>query len=125
MKVIRNFKTQIDIIDMHKLFSGDTKEIALSILKQQYAGRCRFGCLILEILEITQMSIPRIDPAAGTGQAYSNIAFTAEVLEYTVGECIIMKIAEIYPEGRILTHNDEENTVAVLKRDSAPKNYKN
>lgn len=121
MKVIRNIKTQIDIKDQNQLFSGDIKEIVVSLLKQQYVGKCRFGCFVLNILDDIEISLCRIDPASGTGQGYVNVSFTAEVIELSVGECVITKIEEIFPQNYILTKNDDKTLVTMLRRDTLMK----
>lgn len=120
MRVIRVHQTQVDITDMNKLFSGDIAEIVLSQLKQQYVGKCRFGCMILNILSVDS-SACRIDPESIIGQGYVNVSFTAEVLELAINECVITKIIEIQPQNIILTQNDEQNIVTFLKRNSVLK----
>lgn len=123
MKVIRTLQTQIDLNDMNQLYCGDIQEIVKSYLKQHYVGKCRYSCLIQNILEI-QTSECRIDYASPIGAGYVNVSFTAEVLELTTDECVVSKIVEIHPQNIILTKNEDLHIVSMLKSDNILKSVK-
>lgn len=124
MRTKKIINTQVDIIDMTLAYGGDIDLVVKQILEDIYVGKCHFGCLILSIIRIVNRGACRINSMASTGQAYCNVQFEADVLEYCKDEGFLAKIIEIDANGYIYAKTPNNDTTTIIQRKKTIKTVK-
>lgn len=83
---VRDFTMEIGVSDPIGLHSSEATQIIMRDLVRIFAGRCCDDCLILDILEVVDMSAAEIGYGPNIGAGQVRVCFNARVMQYVPGD---------------------------------------
>jgi len=111
MIVIKQFIVKLDLKSIDDIYVP--KEIIVTdLLKNTYEKKCFRGCFILEILDISNISIVKISSRYDDARGLTNVIFNARVLIYGDGEIIYKCVVDKKIKNRIFAKT--EHSVIIL-----------